>query len=265
MGSGFEVPGGRSRGLLVGAALVVVALLGVAVGGASGQTVRAGNLIVTVEGGFSPQKLPRTNPASITLNARSTINTADGAHLPALERLELYFDKNAGVNTKGLPVCTTAKLFNTLTAQARRACPAAIIGGGQAGAEISFPDQRPFLAKAPLVIFNGPPRDGRPVFIFHVHAHVPAPTTFITTAEIAPASGLYGTRVVLEIPTIVAGQGSVNFADLSIHKTWRTKKKKHTLLYASCPNGHFYVRGALTFVDGFEMAGKVVRSCTPSD
>jgi hypothetical protein len=250
----------RAVALAALASLATLALIG---SSAFGQTVRAGNLIVTVEGGFTPHKLPRTDPASITLSARSTIRTADGTHLPALDKLHLFFDKHTGVNTKGLPSCTINQLKNTLTVQAKRICPDAIIGSGQAGAEISFPDQEPFFAKAPMVIFNGPPKHGHPVFIFHVYAHVPAPTTFITTAELGRATGLYGTSVFIQVPTIVAGQGSLSFAEFSIHKLWKYKGKEQTLLYGTCPSGHFYVRGALTFKGGFEMAGKVVRSCTP--
>jgi hypothetical protein len=242
----------------------VIAFGALAVAGAGGQTVRAGNLIVTVEGGFTPQKLSRTEPGSITLSARSTIRTADGTHLPALKTLHLLFDKHTGAYTKGLPTCRVGQLINTLTAQAKRACGDAQIGSGQAGAEIAFPEQDPFFAKAPMLIFNGPPKGGRPVFIFHVYAHVPAPTTFVTTGLLKKAKGLYGTDVELKIPTIVSGQGSLSFAELSIHRTWRYKGQKRTLLYGTCPSGHFFVRGDLLFTDGFRMAGKVVRSCTPT-
>jgi hypothetical protein len=252
----------RARAAAVLGAIGLLALLG---SSASGQTVRAGNLVVTVEGGFTPHKLPKADPASITLSARSTIATADGTHLPALDFLNLEFDKHTGVYTKGLPVCTPAQLENTVTAQAKRACPDAIIGSGQAGAEIEFPEQAPFFAKAPMVIFNGPPKNGNPVFIFQVYAHVPAPTTFVTTAEIGKkASGPFGTSVYIKVPTIVAGQGSLSFAELSIHKKWTVKGKEQTLLYGTCPSGHFFVRGELTFKGGFKMAGKVVRSCTPT-
>lgn len=254
----------RSRGVRAVVAFAALALLAALGSSASGQTVRAGNLIVTVEGGFTPHKLPRAEPASITLSARSTIRTADGTHLPPLDFLKLEFDKHTGVNTKGLPVCTTARLANTITNQAKSICRNAIIGSGQAGAEIAFPEQAPFFARAPMVIFNGPPRNGHPVFIFHVYAHVPAPTTFITTAEIGKASGLYGTSVFIKIPSIVAGQGSLSFAELSIHKKWSGRGKEQTLLYGTCPSGHFFVRGALTFKGGFKMSGKVVRSCSPS-
>jgi hypothetical protein len=252
----------RARAAAVLGAIGLLALLG---SSASGQTVRAGNLVVTVEGGFTPHKLPKADPASITLSARSTIATADGTHLPALDFLNLEFDKHTGVYTKGLAVCTPAQLENTVTAQAKRACPDAIIGSGQAGAEIEFPEQAPFFAKAPMVIFNGPPKNGNPVFIFQVYAHVPAPTTFVTTAEIGKkASGPFGTSVYIKVPTIVAGQGSLSFAELSIHKKWTVKGKEQTLLYGTCPSGHFFVRGELTFKGGFKMAGKVVRSCTPT-
>jgi hypothetical protein len=256
---------GRSvRRVRVAVGLALLALIALLGSTASGQTVRAGNLIVTVEGGFTPHRLPKTEPASITLSARSTIRTADGTHLPALDFLNLEFDKHTGVYTDGLPVCTVGRLQNTLTTQAKQFCRDAIIGSGQAGAEISFPEQEPFFAKAPMVIFNGPPKNGHPVFIFHVYAHVPAPTTFITTAEIGDSSGLYGTSVYIKIPTIVAGQGSLSFAELSIHRKWAHKGKEQTLLYGTCPSGHFFVRGALTFKGGFKMAGKVVRSCTPN-
>jgi hypothetical protein len=250
----------RARAAAVLGAIGLLALLG---SSASGQTVRAGNLVVTVEGGFTPHKLPKADPASITLSARSTIATADGTHLPALDFLNLEFDKHTGVYTKGLPVCTTAQLENTFTAQAKRACPDAIIGSGQAGAEIEFPEQAPFFAKAPLVIFNGPPKNGKPVFIFQVYAHVPAPTTFVTTAVIGKATGPYGTSVYIKVPTIVAGQGSLTFAKLEIKKDWMYKGKKEHLLLATCPTGRFFTRGDLKFADGTEMRGKVLRSCSP--
>ncbi|MFI5028176.1 MAG: hypothetical protein ACHQCF_04240 [Solirubrobacterales bacterium] len=252
--------GPRTALAVLGACLLLLGLVGP---DALAQTVRAGRLIVTVEGGFTPHKLPKQTPASITLSARSTIRTSDGSHLPALQELTLKFDKHTGVHTKGLPTCDINKLRNTVTKQAKKICSDALIGTGQAGAEIEFPEQPPFFAKAPMLIFNGPPHNGHPVFIFHVYAFVPAPTTFVTTAQIGRSSGLYGTKVLIKIPTILAGQGSLSFAELSIHKTWMYKGKKQTLLYGTCPTGHFFVRGDLLFNNGFRMSGKVVRSCTP--
>jgi hypothetical protein len=252
------------RRVRIAVVLAVLGLLGVLGSSASGQTVRAGNLIVNVEGGFTPHRLPRKTPASITFSARSTIATANDAHLPNLDFVTLEFDKHTGLHTKGLATCPPARLENTLTSQAKQLCPDAIIGSGQAGAEIAFPEQEPFFAKAPMVIFNGPPKNGHPIFIFHVYAFVPLPTTFVNTAEIGKASGLYGTSVHIEIPEIVAGQGGLSFAELSLHKKWSYRGKERTLLYGTCPTGHFFVHGALTFKGGSKVSGKVVSSCSPT-
>src|SRR5262249_45121673 len=161
-------------------------------------------------------------------------------HLPALEELDLYFDKHTGVHTTGLPTCDVGELKNTVTGQALKICHGALVGKGKAGAEIAFPEQEPFLAQAPLLIFNGKPQNGHPVLIFHAYAYVPAPTTFVTTAVLSRVKGVYGTRVQITIPKIVAGQGSLYFAELSIHKTWNEKGKKQNFLYGTCPTGHFY-------------------------
>ena len=241
----------------------VLGLAGLLGPGAFAQTVRAGRLVVTFSGGFTPHKLPANSPGAITLSARSTIGTADGSHLPALRELSLKFDKHTGVYTKGLPVCTRHRIENTTTKAAKKACGNALVGTGKAGAEIEFPEQPPFFAQAPILIFNAPPKHGNAVFIFHAYAYVPAPTTFITTAEIDKVNGRYGTDVKLKVPSIVHGQGSLSFAEVSIHRTWTYQGEERTLLYGSCPTGHFFVRGDLLFDNNFKMSGKVVRSCTP--
>ena len=92
---------GRRLALFGVVAAVLAALAATALG--SGQTVKAGNLVVFVDGGFRPHKLPRKTPAPISLNAETTLKTADGTHPPAAKVLTLEFDKHAGINTTGLP------------------------------------------------------------------------------------------------------------------------------------------------------------------
>ncbi len=258
---------GRPRRALAALVLAIALVLAAAVGAlaAAKQTVRAGNLIVTVEGGFTPKRLPAREPAPITLQAKSTLDTVDGARLPIAKTLTLDFDKHTDIDTTGLPKCDTGKLFNTLTAQAKRICADALVGTGRAGAEIYFPEQAPFFASGALLIFNGPPQGGEPRLIFHVYARVTAPTTFVTTAEITRVrKGIYGHRVVIKIPTILAGQGSLSFAEMTIRKSWTHRGKRRDLLLATCPTGRFFVRGDLDFTDGRRMAGKVLRTCTPA-
>ncbi len=241
-------------------ALAVVALTATA---ALGQTVRAGNLIAKIDGTITPNRLPKKRPAPITLRLSGSLDTADGSHPPALRKLDLAFDRHGHLFTRGLATCRVPRLENTLTSQARRACGKALIGTGRVGAEIAFPEQEPFKASGPLLIFNGKPKGRRQVLIFHVYAHVPAPTTFVTTAVIGRSRGLYGTTADVKIPTIVSGQGSLTFFRAKLRKSWRFKGRKRSLLLASCPTGRLFAHGDFIFGDGTKLSGKVTRSCKP--
>jgi hypothetical protein len=248
------------RGAIWALAAAALALL---VSSALGNTVRLGNLEISIEGQISPTKLPKKVPAPITLEVSGSVKTADGSHPPALKTLALQFDKHGHIDTKGLPTCTTGKLQSTLTAQAKRACGPALIGTGRAQAEIAFPEQAPFSAQGPLLIFNGKPKGGNPVLIFHVHASVPAPTTFVTSGVISPDHGKYGTQTLIAIPTITGGQGSLTSFSATIHKTWTYRGHKMSLLTATCPGGSLFAHGEFTFADGTVIAGNVAKSCRP--
>jgi hypothetical protein len=192
---------------------LLVVLVGIGLGVmlvaiANAQKVRVGNLIATIDGSVSPNKLSRTRPDPITLRLTGSLETTDGTHPPPVKELFLEFDRNGHLNTKGLATCRVGQLQSTLTTQARKICSDALIGQGSATAEIAFPEQPPFSASGPLLIFNGS-HGNKQLLIIHVYAKVPAPTTFVTTALIGKGKGPYGTSARVRVPTITAGQGSV--------------------------------------------------------
>lgn len=243
--------------------LVALALIAVFVSGALAQTVRSGNLVARIEGAFSPKKLPKTKPAPITLSLAGSLQSADGSHPPALKTLLLQFDRHGELNTKGLPTCRASQLQSTITAKAKQVCGAALVGQGTAEAEIAFPEQAPFSASGPLLIFNGAPKGGHQVLLIHVYAFVPAPTTFVTSAIITKTKGKYATSAEVAIPTITAGQGSLTAFKATLHKTFNYKGQRQSLLLATCPTGHLYAHGEFSFADGERLSGEVARSCTP--
>ncbi len=263
MDSSEAKAGRRTGALALGICALGLALVALAASAASGQTVRAGSLIAKIDGRISPSALPKKKPAPITLKLFGSLSTADGSHPPALKKLNLDFDRHGHLYTKGLPTCTVGQLESTLTAQARHVCGKALIGNGRVGAEIAFPEQAPFSASGPLLIFNGRPKGGKQVLIFHVYARVPAPTTFVTTAVIGKAHGIYGTSADVRIPTITNGQGSLTSFRAKLRKSWHYKGKKRSLLLASCPTGHLFAHGDFIFADGSRLSGKVTRSCRP--
>lgn len=263
----MKAQGKRSSRGRLGAALAALSAL-VAIGallvtGAAGNVVRAGNLEVSIDGTISPKKLPKHEPAPITLKVKGSIATTDGTHVPALKTIDLQFDRHGSLDTKGLPVCKASKLQSTLTSQALRACASSLVGRGRVSAEIAFPEQAPFDASGPLLIFNGKPKGNKQTLIFHVYAHVPAPTTFVTEAVISKTGGKYGTEALIQIPTIVGGQGSLTSFQATLHKTWTYKHAKRSLLLASCPSGVLFAHGTFEFADHTKLSGNVEAPCTP--
>ena len=120
-------------------ALIAVSVAGIATA-EKPVKVRAGNLELTFNGGFTPKVLSKTKPTPITLNVSGEIKTVDGTHPPALKEFILETDKNGAVNVKGLPACKASQLQSQDTKHAEAICKSAIIGSGQAGTRISLPN-----------------------------------------------------------------------------------------------------------------------------
>lgn len=244
--------------VLVG--LIAVGVLAPA-GWAIAERVQAGNIIVDVDGGFSPKTLPRHSFAPITLRASADISTADGSVPPPLQRVLIDFDRNGLLQTKGLAVCQPSKLENTTAPVARKKCKSAIVGRGTASALINFPDQAPIPATSPLTIFNGPKQGGNPTAIVHAYLTIPAPTTFVIVAPIRRAHGPYRYEVTSDVPPIAGGYGSVTHFDFKVRKTFSSKGKRVSYTSARCTSGRLQAQGTFTFGDGTSLSGSVFRPC----
>ncbi len=229
---------------------------------ASGETVRAGNLILELEGSVSPKALSKTKFEPISLNVEGGIATADGSQPPATKEIIVDTDKNGMVNPTGLPACSIAKIEATNTESAEKACPKAIVGKGVTDVRVLFPESTPFTAEGPLVLFNGGSKGGKALLLIHAYVNVPTPTAIVTTITISKEhDGVYGTHSVALVPTIAGGAGSVTKFRLTIHRLFTYKGRKESYLVARCFTGHFYAHVTAKFVNGTEISGSVVKAC----
>lgn len=172
--------------------------------------VRAGNLVLRMNGGVTPKKLPKGKLAPITLNASGSLATADGSHPPATKTVTIDFDKHGTINARGLAVCRPGKLQARSTKAAIKACRPAIVGRGRTSVEVKFPEQDPFSSSGPLTLFNGGVHGGVTTVYIHAYVDVPAPTAIVTVVRIKKIhKGPYGTRAVAQIPRIANGAGSL--------------------------------------------------------
>jgi hypothetical protein len=244
---------------------VAAVVLLVAAASAVALVLRAGNLVVTTDGGFTPTTLPKNYFAPIRLHGYGRISTTDGSIPPVLETITIFFDKHGAVETRGLPVCTEGKLKATTTAQARKLCPGAIVGTGFGKAVVNFPEQPPIPATSPITIFNGPKEHGNPTVLAHAHLTVPAPTTFVVPIEIQRVhDGRYGFKTVAKIPRIAGGAGTPIYGRLTIGRTWKYKGRTLSYANASCPDGRLQAKGEFLFKDGTHLQGELLKPCKGS-
>lgn len=241
---------------------VAVLLLLLAATSAWAIRLEAGNLVVSADGGFSPTTLPKHGFAPIRLHGFGKIGTKDGSPPPVLEKVAIWFDKHGAIETRGLPVCTPAKLAATTTATARKLCPGAIVGKGLGKGIVVFPEQPPIPASSPITLFNGPPEHGNPTVLAHAYLTVPAPTTYIVQIEVQRVhDGRYGFKTVADVPRIAGGYGIPLYARLSIGRTWKYKGRTLSYANAGCPDGRLQAKGQFTFKDGTFLQGSVFKTC----
>jgi hypothetical protein len=161
------------------------------------------------------------------------------------------FDKTIEIDAKGLPVCKEAELVARSTVKAKKACPDAIVGSGTGEVEVAFPEQNPFSAKGPIVLFNGGVHGGTTLLFLHTYVAVPAPTAVIVPVKLTRIHrGHFGTHTVAEIPKIAGGFGSATKFNIQVGRTFTYKGKKQSYLTASCPTGHYFTEGKVEFGDG---------------
>lgn len=243
-------------------ALVVLGLLVVAAG-ASGKILRAGELIVEAEGGFTPTSLPKYEDAPITLYGGGKASTVSGALPPIVETLTIEFDRHGHVDTDGLEACAAARLQSTTVPAARRACPNAIVGEGRGSAVVAFPEQKPIPISSPITLFNGPKKHGDDTLLAHAYTTVPVPTTFIVPVVIEKIHhGVYGYRTIAKIPKIAGGAGHPISGHLRVGKKWTFKGGRHSYLNARCETGHLQAKVRVSFQDGTLLTGSFFKPCS---
>jgi hypothetical protein len=248
------------RALSIGTILALTA--GLVATTALGERIQLGNIIVDVDGGFSPRALPKHGFAPITLSAGGDVSTVNGQLPPPVHQIEIDWDRNGRVTSRGLPQCSIAKIDNTTTPAAMRACRSSLIGVGFASGQVAFPDQAPFPASSKVLIFNGTPRGGHPVALLHAYAFVPAPTTFVVPVDITRIhGGRYGLRTSLIAPVIAGGYGVITHFNIKIHRTFKLKGKRQTYVAARCVDGRLQARGSVSFMDGSSLTGSIFRPC----
>jgi hypothetical protein len=246
------------RRVLAGA--VVIGLLASA--SAYGVHATIGDTTVSATAVMTPRALPAHWGAPVTVKSAVKIGTVDGSQPPVLKSLTFLFDKHGFIETRGVPVCTMAKLSETTPDEARRRCAGALVGKGTGKARVELPGQAAVTIASPLSFFNGPPAGANPTLIAHAYETVPAPKTLLVPIEIKRIKGpRYGFRVEIQMPLIAEGFGAATLAEAWVGRSFKRGGKQVGYLNARCAGGRLQVNGALRFTNGDFFPSTLVSAC----
>ncbi|HEX3733982.1 MAG TPA: hypothetical protein VHU86_02390 [Solirubrobacterales bacterium] len=250
-------------------ALGVVAALALALipGPAQGERAQSGNLIVTLNGGIAPLKLPRRQPAPVAVHLEGKIGTADGSPLPQVKQVKIELAGPGLLFTHGLAVCPQARLRNANDGQALNRCGPALVGRGSLTAQVLIPNQAPFAIHTRLLAFNGRTAAGRTAIWVHAFSSDP-PVSLVLPFVVHPGSEAFPTILVATVPRSVGPLPHLAVFHLRLYRRFSYRGRRRSYISATCPVPPSFTAGFLSFARAtYSFAGnrrlgiESVRSC----
>jgi len=242
-------------------------MLALGVGTATAERSQHGTVIVTLDGGISPKKLPRHRPAPVSVYLAGGVKTVDHSPLPRVNSIKLEIAWRGELETKGLPVCPRERLDSTDSRQALRLCGDALVGHGGLFAHIFVPNQRPFGIHADLLAFNGKDESGRPAVWVQGYSTDP-PVSIILPFSVHRQKGNFKTVLVSIIRRAVGPWPRVANFDIEVSREFTYEGERRSYLNASCPVPKGFTAGFLSlaratynFAGGDQQTTESVRSC----
>lgn len=233
---------------------------------AQGERTQEGNLIASLDGGFSPLSLPRDRAAPVSAHLEGGLQTADGSLLPRVTRLELGLPAQGTLSTRGLPTCPPQRLHDATPETARAVCGSALVGQGQLRAEVLVPNQAPFTVHANLLAFNGR-LGGQKAVILHAFSADP-PTVIVLPFLLRLRPGRFGTVLTATLPPALGPWPHFAHFDMDFFRRFVYRGRQRSFLSASCPiprrftAGFFsFARATYTFDDGRQISTGIARGC----
>ena len=225
-------PVGAGRLKAIAVLVTGFALVG---GAAIAETVRDGDLQITVLDRIAPYKLPRNEPAPISVHVAGHLDSTTGGIPPQLKRMEVEVNRRGLLQSKGLPACPIPRIKTASTTRALQACSQALIGSGRFWGHIVLADQPPYEAHGRLLIFNG--RQGsRSLVLAHIFTSSPFPSSFVIPFTISHIrAGTYGTLLTAPFPQALGDWGYVDRIKLNLSRKYRYRGRELSYFNAACP------------------------------
>jgi hypothetical protein len=246
------------------ATIIGLATVGVIV--ASGVALAATTSVFTFN--VKPSKVPKKKYKPVALKSNLLTNyTNPGNAQPggAVQRTQLYLDKNWKIRPKAAKKCSPQQLANQTMAGAMSRCKKAKVGQGIATATANGA----FQIKGCVLLFNGKPKGGKPTLLVLTRVQASNPSniscrnpasnnqgnaTILLTGVLKGASGPYGK--VLDVNNIVAA------AQFPL-QDFNTKIRKGNYISARCKarNRKWNMKTTWTYNNGTKHTEHHIQKC----
>lgn len=232
-----------------------------------------GDLVVSFDGGMHPSALPRTVPAPVSVRVAGDIRSASGQddQLPQLRTISVAINRQGRLFDRGLPSCDVASIQPATERAARSECGGAIVGSGHVRLQVRIPTQPPFVAKAKLLAFNGPRKDGHKLIIAQAYGREP-PGAFVLVFRLTRRGGVFGTVMSTTLPRSAQRWAYLTHFDMTLHRSYEYGGKQRSYVAAACaaPAGFRsalfpFARATYGFDDGQTISTSASGSCTVRD
>ena len=243
----------RHRGIVAGATLVAALLT---VGALLTETTFGvvSHLPATPRafGGIAPIKLPRSEPAPVTLSIGFESPRVEGS-TPELESIDLELSRHVTFGTAGLPSCSLDQLYATDTP--KESCPDSLVGHGSVVSEMPTRGGTTVSVTGHLLAFFSV-EGHRRLILARVETGEPLPLIYVIPFTIGKAEGRFGTDLSVPTQTMAGLQGlcassnpycfysphklvgiydRISSFEMSLHRTFRGERGRASFVSAVCP------------------------------
>ncbi len=249
-------------------ALLVCPVLACLASAALAATVQEGTLRVTITTQVKPFRLPRADPAPISIFLAGHIASTTGDVPSQLTRMTIYVNRQGVIDPSALPLCPVSEIRPATTAHALERCGPSLIGSGHFWASVVLAEQGIYHTTGRLLAFNGLSH-GKPAVLAQIYTTQPFPSSFVVPFAITHlAMGRYGTKLSAELPEALGEWGFVDRIKMTIGRAVQRGGRERSYLNAFCPAP----RGTKTatyplaladfgFAGGQSLSATVAKSC----
>ncbi len=222
----------------------------------------------TISGEITPHRLPANQRAPVTLFTDVQLANPENPYgLPnPTTLLKIDYDRAGAFYQRGLPVCNPNRFTAATTGKhAKAICRGSLIGHGSSRVAVPLgPAGPPYYVDARVLAFNGK----RKTIVMHTFNSLSGELTLTGRVRRAdpglPPAGAgpeYGLTLTVPVPPLPAG-GIVTQLDASVHRVWRYKHHRRSLVSARCGAGR-ELRAQARSTDnlGQVAVGTVVQPC----